>query len=308
MIKKYDKKEIKDFTSQALFNENTILKRDASYPKISIITPSYNQAKFLERTILSVLNQNYPNLEYIICDGGSTDGSVEIIKKYEKCLSYWASEKDTGQYDAINKGFKMVKGDIIAWQNSDDIYLPNTFFEVAKLFRNKPSVDLIFGNEYLIDSNDNIMKECRFIPFSLEHLLYCGWNLSTQAAFWSKNIMNRVGYLNNSCVGFDFDWFIKIGKMSKNIKFKRDFWGCYRIHEMSKLSLVSEKSRWPLMVDIFKKHGVKVKENVSWGKQFRIKKFLIQLRWLFYHLMQGEVDYVVKALLRRSRIFSIRNY
>jgi len=118
-LKNYElEKKLKEFVSKPLFDEKVILNKDPNYPKISIVTPSYNQAEFLERTILSVLNQNYPNLEYIIIDGCSTDGSVEIIKKYEKYLAYWVSEKDRGQSHALNKGFCKASGDIYCFYKS----------------------------------------------------------------------------------------------------------------------------------------------------------------------------------------------
>ena len=125
-MKKYTFKGGKEFVSKPVFNKTILLNKDLSWPKISVITPSYNQAEFLEKTILSVLNQNYPNLEYIIIDGGSSDGSVEIIKKYERYIAYWVSEKDDGMYEAINKGLKISTGDILAYLNSDDLYKSNT--------------------------------------------------------------------------------------------------------------------------------------------------------------------------------------
>lgn len=145
-MNKFNSKEIKEFLSGLTLDEVVILNKGSSWPRISIVTPSYNQAEFLERTIFSVLNQNYPKLEYIIIDGGSTDGSVEIIKKYDKYLTFWVSEKDNGQADAIRKGFARATGEILAWINSDDTYLPGTFLKVAKAFIKNPKVDLIFGN------------------------------------------------------------------------------------------------------------------------------------------------------------------
>lgn len=121
--------------------------KDESYPKISIVTPSFNQGKYIEQTILSILNQNYPNLEYIIIDGGSKDESISILKKYEKYISYWVSEPDKGQTDAINKGFLKCTGDIFNWLNSDDIYAPGVLHEIAKMYRENPNVSCFCGRE-----------------------------------------------------------------------------------------------------------------------------------------------------------------
>lgn len=129
-----------------------------AYPKISIITPSFNQAQYLEETILSVLNQNYPNIEYIIIDGGSTDGSVEIIKKYERHLSYWCSEKDLGQTDAINKGIQIAKGEIINWLNSDDYYEPQALHHIAAAFLRHPAAQVISGKGRIFEHASGITR------------------------------------------------------------------------------------------------------------------------------------------------------
>ena len=121
---------------------------DKNFPKISIVTPSFNQGKYIEQTIQSVFNQNYPNLEYIIIDGGSTDNTFEIIKKYEQHLSYWISEPDKGQTHAINKGFAKCTGEIFNWINSDDYYEPGAFEKLAKLFTEHPNVNVVCGKEW----------------------------------------------------------------------------------------------------------------------------------------------------------------
>lgn len=300
-MKKFTSQEIKEFVSKLLFDEEVILSKNPSWPKISIVTPSYNQAKFLERTILSVLNQNYPSLEYIIIDGGSTDGSIEIIKKYEKYLTFWVSEEDKGQSDAINKGFRKASGELVGWQNSDDVYLPGSFFKVAEKFEEHPNPDVVFGNVYLINENDEILKDMRFVPFNLDHLIYYDWNLSSQGIFWKRELFNRVGYLKNYNVSFDLDWFIRLGKQTRKFSFIRSFLGGYRIHSKSKFSLVKNEERNPILFKLLRENGIEVNENKDWSKQYRLKKMKAFFRKFFSYIIQGDIDYIFKGAIRRLR-------
>ena len=300
-MKRYESGEIKEFVSKSLFDKKIILDKDQTYPKISIVTPSFNQAQFLERTILSILNQNYPNLEYIIIDGGSTDGSVEIIKKYEKYLAYWISEQDNGQADAINKGFKIVTGDIVAWQNSDDIYLPDAFKNVSESFMEHNDIDVLFGNVYLIGENDYILKDMRFIPFNLEHLIYYDWNLSSQAVFWKRELFNKVGYLKNYKVTFDLDWFIRAGKATENFRFIRRFLGGYRIHSKSKFSLIKSNARDSIFIEIMRQNNIEIDENKNWAQQYKLKKLKAFLRKILWYILQGDLDYIFKGVSRRIK-------
>jgi glycosyltransferase involved in cell wall biosynthesis len=189
----------------------------AEYPKISIITASYNQGKFIEKTILSVLDQNYPNLEYIIIDGGSTDESVEVIKKYADRLAYWVSEKDNGQYDAINKGFAKSTGEILAFLNADDLYLPWTLNTIASIFKHRKEIDWVtslvplqINGEGIIASIGNInpiskraFLEGYYIPFTPRPFGV----VVQEGTFWRRNLWEKVGAnLNLSrTLAADFD-------------------------------------------------------------------------------------------------------
>lgn len=162
---------------------------------VSIITPSYNQAKYLEQTIQSVLTQDYKNIEYILIDGGSNDGSIEIIKKYQHKFAYWVSEKDNGQADAINKGFTKAKGDIIAWLNSDDYYLPNTIENVVKVFEENPDVVLIYGNMLAVDENGKTFNTLNYKQLSLEDLI-CFQIIGQPAVFFRRSALQKTNGLN----------------------------------------------------------------------------------------------------------------
>ena len=180
-------------------------------PRITIITPSFNQAAFLERTILSVLEQNYPNLEYIVIDGGSSDGSIDIIRKYQNHLAYWVSEPDHGQAHAINKGLKRATGDWVGWQNSDDIFYPGAFMHAAQAAIRSAKTELIIGDINLINEQDSVIREMRYVRPTYESLLAEGMVLTNQAAFWRRSLHDRIGWLNESLhYGFDYEWFLRV--------------------------------------------------------------------------------------------------
>ncbi len=286
---KYISQEIKEFVSKPHFDEKIILNKDPSWPKISIVTPSFNQAQFLERAILSVLNQNYPNLEYIIIDGGSTDGSVEIIKKYEKYLTYWVSEKDDGQADAINKGFWMSTGEFVAWQNSDDIYLPEAFYKVVKKFSENPDADLVFGNRYAIDENENIIRDMRYVSFNYKSLLCEGSALSNQSAFWKKEVIDKVGLLDeNFKFCMDYDFWVRAAKNSEFLLL-RDYLGCFRNHRDSKTSTIISTCHAEHLA-ILKREGVKPSKF--------LQSYALGRRFLLY-ILQGDLLYVFRGIYER---------
>ncbi|MBK8419709.1 glycosyltransferase family 2 protein [Candidatus Villigracilis saccharophilus] len=158
---------------------------------VSIITPSFNQAAYLEQTILSVLNQDYSNIEYMVLDGASTDNSVDIIKKFENRLSYWVSEKDNGQADAINKGLDRAKGEIVAWLNSDDYYLAGTVSSAVKIFEEHPHVVLVYGNMLAVDEHGKTFNTLNYKQLTLEDLL-CFQIIGQPAVFMRRSALNDI--------------------------------------------------------------------------------------------------------------------
>lgn len=205
--------------------------------KISVITPSYNQAQFLETTIKSVLSQNYPNLEYIIIDGGSNDGSEDIIRKYASELAYWCCEKDEGQSDAINKGFSKATGEILCWINSDDTLLTGVLHHVNELYsnHNNDSPWWNCGSAELIDANGKLLRNRDVTEVNLE--VFAVWNqkwFAQQAVFWNKAMWQAVAPVNRDLYySMDLDLWMRMYSVSKPVITSQRL-AQYRLHADAK--------------------------------------------------------------------------
>jgi glycosyltransferase involved in cell wall biosynthesis len=206
------------------------------WPRISVVTPSYNQGEFLEQTIRSVLLQGYPDLEYIIIDGGSSDDSVGIIEKYAPYLTYWVSEPDRGQSHAINKGFERSTGDIMCWLNSDDYYLPNTLMTVAENLAASTRNYAVVGHcvQVFADGRPSISHEGKYE--NLQRLLqfWKGYQMHQSAVFWRREVFEKIGFLDEKQhYIMDFDYWVR---MARHFEFKnidREL-ACFNYHEKAK--------------------------------------------------------------------------
>lgn len=205
-------------------------------PKISVITPSFNQGLYLEDSILSVIKQEYPSLEYIIVDGGSQDSSVEIIKKYEKHLSSWVSENDHGQTDAINKGIKCTSGEIIGWLNSDDVYVGQCLDHAREYFERNPDVDVVFSDYFFIDEAGRIVKFRKEIPFHYNVYLWTeDCYHANCAGFFRRRVFDTLGKLDDRLTyGMDYEFYMRCAKAGFTFGHIRECWGAYRLHGQSK--------------------------------------------------------------------------
>lgn len=220
--------------------DKSIYSSRGHWPKISIVTPSYNQGRFIEETILSVLNQNYPNLEYFIIDGGSTDNSVEIITKYAEKLTYWVSEKDQGQADAINKGILKCTGVIFNWINSDDLLAENALFVIAEEYFKNPEFKIIAGGCALI--KDGIFFEYRYNRQNLTFEgLISGKSNFQQPSQW-LNFTNNKTLLNKDFhYAFDWDLILNLHAGESGLVYTDKLLSYYRDHSKSKTNNFGRK-------------------------------------------------------------------
>lgn len=213
------------------------------WQKISIVTPSYNQAQFIEETIRSVLLQGYPNLEYIIIDGGSTDNSIDIIRKYEPWISYWISEPDNGQSEAINKGWHRSKGEILAYINSDDTYDINTLQKIARFLSEQTDVEMVYGDCDVLGEEGQFIKKAPTKNFCFKSLVCNEWFIPQQSTFIRHSVIKEVGKLNeNLHLVMDWELWLRIALKGFKIYYLPEKLANFRRHDERKTSSQSESS------------------------------------------------------------------
>jgi glycosyltransferase involved in cell wall biosynthesis len=223
-------------------------------PLVSIITPSFNQARYIEATIRSVLTQDYPRIEYIIVDGGSTDGTVEVIKKFEGRIGWWVSEPDKGQTDAINKGFARAKGDILAWINSDDTYEAGAVSAAVQFLQGHPEVGMVYGDCNFINESGRVIGKFNSAQTD-HHRLRQGYvHIPQQTAFFRAELWGRVGPLDPSFYfAMDYDLWTRIAARSE-VKYVPQMWANFRLHTSGK-TIVADDRCWPEMMRVHYRDG-----------------------------------------------------
>lgn len=245
-------------------------------PLVSIVTAVFNGARYLEETIQSVLGQTYDNIEYIIIDGGSTDGSLDIIKKYDKRIDYWLSNNDAGMYDAINVGLKIAGGSIFAYLNSDDLYYQQTVRIAVDCFQKYPYAEVLFGSCNFIGPRGELIYKYRFPKYRwLAYVCFTSSSLAQPAAFWRSSIHKKIGYFDITfkCAG-DFDFFAMAGKCCRFLRVKETL-AAFRMHNAAMTATLQKR--------IKEENDLVHKRYINIGKvsQFFLRSWLhLQIKYL----------------------------
>lgn len=235
---------------------------------VSIITPSYNQARFLETTIQSVLSQDYAEIEYIVVDGGSTDGSVEILQKYAPRLAWWVSEKDRGQTDAINKGFARARGDILAWINSDDTYNPGAVREAVAYLAENPEAGMVYGDASYIDENGQVIGRFPAAQTDYRRLRQGYVHIPQQSSFFRADLWRKVGPLDPSFYfAMDYDLWVRLAALAP-LHYIPQLWANFRLHSGAK-TVAADDRCWPEMLRVHRRLGGSTFAPIVWKYYLR---------------------------------------
>jgi glycosyltransferase involved in cell wall biosynthesis len=255
-------------------------------PLVSIITPSYTQVRFLEETIHSVLEQDYPCLEYIIVDGGSTDGSLEIIQRYAHRLAWWVSEPDRGQTDALNKGFARASGEIFAWLNSDDVYLPGAVARAVEVVEAHPEASLIYGDADLVDGKGSFIEHFPARQTDLRRMLRGSVHIPQQASFFRSLLWPLVGPLDPVYYfAMDYALWLRLAQHGPFV-YTPQRWANFRLHSSGK-TLVNDDRCYPEMIHAA--HNLTGRYPVT-----------LAFRWYARRLLYAWLPLRLRLWLRRS--------
>ncbi len=258
-------------------------------PKVSIVTPSYNQGHFLEATIQSVLAQDYPNIEYIIVDAASKDNSVDVIKKYVQHLTWWVSEKDKGHADGLNKGFSHATGEIFAWLNSDDIYQPGAVSEAVAFLTAHPEVGMVYGDANLINDTGDLIGKFASKQTDYRRLLRGSVHIPQATTFFRADLWRQVGPLDLSLFfSFDYDLWVRIAKVS-DIRYVPRLWADFRMHNLGK-SVLNDDQCYPDMLRVYKREAG---GGLSW----------LWLRSIARRLLYAWIPWKFRLWLRKALTF-----
>jgi len=223
-------------------------------PLVTIVTPSYNQAQFLPATIESVLGQNYPNIEYIIIDGGSDDGSLEVIQQYAHHLSFWISQPDQGQSDAINKGLNHAHGEVLAYLNSDDTLEPKAVAEAVVFLQDHPEVGMVYGDANFIDQHGRVIGRFPAAQTNYRRLRRGYVHIPQAAAFWRADLYHQVGPLDTSLFfAMDYDLWRRLARIT-TLHYRPGVWANFRLHADAK-TIAADDRCWPEMIRIHRRDG-----------------------------------------------------
>jgi glycosyltransferase involved in cell wall biosynthesis len=254
---------------------------------VSIVTPSFNQGRFLEATLRSVLAQDYPHIEYIVVDGGSKDNSLEILERYASRLAWWVSEPDKGQTDALNKGFQHASGDILAWLNSDDTYQPGAVAEAVVYLQAHPQVSMVYGDANFIDAEGKVIGHFQAAQTDYRRLRQGYVHVPQQATFFRGDLWRKVGPLDPSFYfAMDYDLWVRLSKLAPPAYIPR-WWANFRLHGDAK-TISADDRCWPEMLRVHRREG---------GSRFSVMYARYLLRTLLAPLIT----------LRRRRLFEKKN-
>jgi glycosyltransferase involved in cell wall biosynthesis len=269
----------------------------AAQLRFSVVMPSYGHARFIRRSIHSVLNQNHPGTELIVIDGGSSDGTQAILEEYGPEIAYWRSERDRGQSDALNKGFRRAGGDIFGWLNSDDIYLPGAFADVERFFIERPEVQVVYGDWYTIDADDRITERFLGLSYSRRRLITEGFFCNAQSMFWRRALHQRLGDFDLRLhYTMDYDLMLRMTTRAPARAFLRIDrpLGCFRVYAGQKTGAANEK--------VAQEHRlIAQRAGTDWkyAHTGRLLRQYFRGKRVVEHLWRGRIDYLWSRLMAR---------